>query len=127
MFNKRIRAWHKEHKIMYKVLSIDFEVESVELDTFMGEEREESVMAGFDEVVIMQESGMQDDRNFNVFEGDLIKFEGETFILMNGDFGDSCTGVNGFGWHLAGEKHTFVYVGGGEKIGNSFENTVVEK
>jgi len=112
---------------MYKVIGIDFEDEFVELDSFMGEGPRESVVAKFDEVVIMQESGMQDSNGFNAFEGDLIKFEDTIFILMYGDFGDSCTGVNGYGWHLAGEQYTFVYLGGGEKVGNSFENPVVEK
>lgn len=127
MFHKRIRAWHKKNERMYKVTSIDFEDEFVELAIFMGDDEGESIVANFDEVVIMQESGMQDDAKFNVFEGDLIKFEGELFILMYGDFGDTVTGVNGYGWHLAGEEYTFIYVGGGEKIGNSFENPVVEK
>ena len=127
MFPKRIRAWHKKNERMYKVTSIDFEDEFVELAVFMGDDEGESLVANFDEVVIMQESGLQDENQFNVFEGDLIKWEDEVFVLMNGDFGDSCTKVNGFGWHLAGERFTFVYCGGGEKIGNTFENPVMEK
>ena len=131
MFHKRIRAWHKTNKQMYKVIGLDFEDENVELDCFMADTTEyrtrESVLAKFDEVVLMQESGMQDEKQFNVFEGDLLKFEGQIFVLMYGDFGDTVSGVNGYGWHLAGEQYTFIYVGGGEKIGNSFENPVVEK
>jgi uncharacterized phage protein (TIGR01671 family) len=130
MFHKRIRAWHKENKTMYKVSGLDFTDEVVFLDAFMCEEfdlTDRDIEADFDEVVFMQESGLQDTAGFNVFEGDLIKFEDAIFIAMYGDFGDSVTGVNGFGWHLAGEEYTFIYQGGGEKIGNTFENSVVEK
>lgn len=91
------------------------------------EDVKESLLVDFDEVVVMQESGMQDDKGLNAFQGDLIRWEDSVFVLMYGDYGDSCTKVNGYGWHLAGEEYTFVYVGGGEKIGNTFENPVVEK
>ena len=53
MFHKRIRVWHKKNERMYKVTSIDFEDEFVELDTFIGGADEgESIVANFDEVVI---------------------------------------------------------------------------
>lgn len=128
MFHKRIRAWHKEKKVMSKVLNLDFEDETVTvMGSFYGQNIDDVRIFDFDKVVIMQESGLQDDKKFNVFEGDLIRFEGEIFVLMYGDFGDTCTKVNGYGWHLKGEQYTFVYVGGGEKVGNSFENPIVEK
>ena len=125
MFNTRIRAWHKKNERMYKVIAIDFEDENVELDTFIdvnSDYNEESLMAKFDEVVIMQESGLQDDKKFNVFEGDLIRFEGELFILNYGHYGDETTKVNGYGWYLYGKQFTFLYIGGGEKVGTFLEN-----
>ena len=123
MFYKRIRAWHKKMKTMFKVIAIDFEKETVELQLFMLTETvKRNVTATLDEIVIMQESGLKDEDSWNVFEADIIRFEDKLFVLMYGDYGDTVTGVNGFGWHLAGEQYTFVYVGGGEKVGNSFEN-----
>ena len=124
MFHKRIRAWHKENKKMYKVATINFEREEVELYEFMPSNNvEETFKVHFRGVILMQESGLQDDKKFNVFEGDLIKFENELFILNYGHYGDETTKVNGYGWYLYGKKFTFLYVGGGEKVGTYFENS----
>ena len=126
MFHKRIRAWHKERKCMYKVAAIDFCNETIEIVKFMKDNASATHLANshpsFDEVILMQESGLQDDKKFNVFEGDLIRFEGELFILNYGHYGDEKTKVNGYGWYLYGKEFTFLYVGGGEKIGTYFEN-----
>ena len=127
MFYTRIRAWHKKNERMYKVTSIDFEDEFVELAVFMGDDEGESVVANFKEVIIMQEAGLQDDKKFNLFEGDIIKWEDTIFVLRQGCFGDHTTKINGYGWYLEGEQYTFIYLGGGERIGNTFENPVVEK
>lgn len=125
MFHKRIRAWHKTDKKMYKVITMNFEEEKLELDAFIGQKykyAEDCIIANFKDVIIMQESGLQDDKEFNVFEGDLIKFEGELFILNYGHYGEATTKVNGYGWYLYGKEFTFLYVGGGEKVGTFFEN-----
>jgi len=125
MFYKRIRAWHKDKKRMYKVNTICFEHDKVSLDGFISWDcnyTDLDIEAYFSEVILMQESGMVDDRNFNVFEGDIIEFEKELFRVSYGTYGNSITGTNGFGWHLAGKEYTIIYVGGGEKVGNIFEN-----
>lgn len=123
MFHKRIRAWHKEKKVMSKVLNLDFEDETVTvMGSMYGQNVDDVRIYDFDEVIIMQESGLQDDKKFNVFEGDLIRFEGELFILNYGHYGDETTKVNGYGWYLYGKEFTFLYVGGGEKVGTFFEN-----
>lgn len=123
MFHKRIRVWHKENKKMYKVAAIDFENQEVTLHEFLPSSNvKDTFKVYFKGIILMQESGLQDDKNFNVFEADLIKFEDELFILNYGHYGDTRTKVNGYGWFLNGKKFTFLYVGGGEKVGNFFEN-----
>lgn len=124
MFYTKIRAWHKEFKTMYKVTAIDFEKETANLESFMNSESVKRTIAeaAFEDVVLIQESGLQDDKKFNVFEGDLIRFEGELFIVNYGHYGDEKTKVNGYGWYLYGKEFTFLYVGGGEKVGTFFEN-----
>lgn len=129
MFHTKLRAWHKEFKTMYKIKSIDFQDEFVELEPFMksipNSEYKEiglAISAAFEDVVLIQESGLQDDKKLNVFEGDLIRFEGELFIVNYGHYGDETTKVNGYGWYLYGKEFTFLYVGGGEKVGTFFEN-----
>lgn len=126
MFHERIKAWHKENKKMYKVLDINFEHKLVRLDTFIelssNKPIESDIVAKFDEVILIQESGLQDDKKSNIFEGDLIKFENELFIVNYGHYGDHKTKVNGYGWFLYGKDYTFLYIGGGEKVGTYFEN-----
>ncbi len=124
MFHKRIRAWHKKKKEMSKVLNLDFEDETVTvMGSFYGQNIDDVRIYDFDEVIIMQESGLQDDKKFNVFEGDLIRFQNEVFLLNYGHYGDSKTKVNGYGWYIFSKNYTFLYVGDGEKIGNCFENS----
>lgn len=124
MFHKRIRAWHKKKKVMSKVLNLDFEDETVTvMGSMYGQNIDDVRIYDFDEVIIMQESGLQDDKKFNVFEGDLIRFENEVFLLNYGHYGDSKTKVNGYGWYIFGKDYTFLYVGGGERVGNAFENS----
>ena len=121
----RFRAWHLEKGIMYKVALLDFYENVVGLDRFMADTTdytEEDLLVRMEEVSIMQESGMTDDMDMNIFEGDIIKFADEYYRIAYGDYGDSDTGINGYGWHMAGKIVTFPYVGGGEKVGNIFEN-----
>ena len=61
MFHKRIRAWHKENKTMYKVAELDFIDEMVMLDNFINADKKDSLYTAFENVVIMQEAGLQDD------------------------------------------------------------------
>lgn len=123
MFHKRIRAWHKENKKMYKVAAIDFERQEVTLHEYMPSSNvNDTFKVYFKGVILMQESGLQDTKKFNVFEADIIKFDDKLFLLNYGHYGDSKTKVNGYGWYLAGKIYTFLYVGGGEKVGTYFDN-----
>jgi uncharacterized phage protein (TIGR01671 family) len=122
MFNTRIRAWHKGLGQMFKVVLIDFENEIVHSIPFMGDKYSGEAIFSFEEVVLSQASGLRDINTFNVFEDDILDFEGMKCILRYGDYGNSLTGENSFGWFLDAHHSTFPYVGGAEKIGNIREN-----
>ena len=122
MFHKKIRIWHLHLKQMFKVAVINFETNTVEAYPFIGEKRNTSMVFNMSEVILSQASGLQDDKNFNVFEKDILNFEDTSCVLRYGDYGDNITKVNGFGWYLDSGLYHFPYLGGAEKIGNIFEN-----
>lgn len=126
MFNKRIRAWHKKDKKMYKVSALDFQENEVELTPFMLDEENVIINTSFDEVHFMQESGLEDDHGFNAFEGDILDFEGTLFVLTYGWYGIP-NGENAYGWHLDGKTFKIPYFGGAEKVGTVFENPELVK
>lgn len=119
MFRKRVRAWHKIEEKMYKVSQINFGEGTVTLSTLSWEKDNEVDM---DDVVIMQETGMNDERGFSTFEDDIFDFNGTPCVLQYGEYGNTESGTNGFGWHLNCPLGSFVYLGGAVKIGNIYEN-----
>jgi uncharacterized phage protein (TIGR01671 family) len=122
MFNNKIRAWHPKLKQMFKVAKIDFEEGYVVGHPFIGDKYSSEVIFNIKEVVLSQASGLTDVDGLNVFEEDILDFEGMKCVLRYGNYGDSLTGNNGFGWFLDGNHVTFPYLGGAEKIGNIREN-----
>ncbi|GAB6710546.1 YopX family protein [Streptococcus uberis] len=71
----KFRAWHKELKMMFEVLAIDFFNKAVTVKF----DKEHYRIYSFDDIILMQSTGLFDkngDKNgVEIFEGDVVKLQ----------------------------------------------------
>ena len=70
----KFRAFDKKYKKIMKVNEINFEKSSVWIESDSGDhENRHTLTRGFDEVILMQSTGLHDDQGVEIFEGDIIE------------------------------------------------------
>ena len=76
----KFRAFDKKYKKIMKVNEINFEKSSVWIESDSGDhENRHTLTRGFDEVILMQSTGLHDEQGVEIFEGDLIHYTYEGF------------------------------------------------
>ena len=83
----RYRAWNKNLKTMYEVddiMSIDFGKSEISVKTLFFEKARRY---NFDDIVLMQSTGLIDKNEKEIFEGDIIDYNGRKAVIKwNGSY-----------------------------------------
>lgn len=112
----RFRAWNKATKEMYEVddiMSIDFGKSEISVKTLFFEQTN---YYKFDDIVLMQSTGLKDKNGKEIFEGDILKFN-DTWsdYCYEGYVDGEITGVN----YVEIEKETTCFGFGKTRIPES--------
>lgn len=131
----RFRAWNKATKEMYEaddIIAINFEDKSICVQTIYFEQglpdSRDLDYYDFDDIVLMQSTGMRDENDREIFEGDIVKVtdDDERTNFPDGGIGTICGLDEIFMWYIDGQVHNGLfdisqeyYI---EVIGNIYEN-----
>lgn len=116
----KFRAYHKELKMMYEVLAIDLFNKAVTVKF----DKEHYRVYSFDDVILMQLTGLFDKNGVEIFEGDVVEYiDGEfSFIgkVIKSTLGTYVTGIDNHSFEDFTDETTMI--SDVSVVGNIYEN-----
>ena len=112
----KFRAWDKETQSLRCVLVIDWLNDLLDLDSGLIERQ-------FDEVELMQSTGLKDKNGVEVFQGDIVRCTRgcpHEVVWLKEYAGMYVGGMPA--WYLSGLNEGYAWTGEEEIIGNIYEN-----
>lgn len=112
----KFRAWDKETQSLRCVLVIDWLNDLLDLDSGLIERQ-------FDEVELMQSTGLKDKNGVEVFQGDIVRCTRgcpHEVVWLKEYAGMYVGGMPA--WYLSGLSEGYAWTGEEEIIGNIYEN-----
>lgn len=86
MNKPKFRAWDKVDQKMRMVEELCFDSECVTLEDFLNGKKWHSIVRNFEEVILMQYTGLKDKNGKQYCQDDLVRYEGKIYRLIKGTY-----------------------------------------